>query len=376
MGRRIIKSNSKQYAINNAIAEMNELGKTQTRRAQSAPRLLTGNVKIFAFVAIIFFLFIYNQIWWNAYINANKAENEELKVELRQQQVANKAENEELKVELRQQQVALNQSHAEFFPFQISGNQSCAKKETILAISDAIKELNEHLKIRVFPRNGFLLGIIRHGGYLPNEGIDSDLAVISTDIDRLNLTVGKANTVGRYEIIPKPTSYGPRWVNWKNKNPISGKSYPFFFVHISSDQPLFSAEPTAFYPYRKDNYFYPHASIKGYNHEGSVKEMQRYNTEGANIRLVDTDQLVNRTNFEKGKQIGVVYPSTVRFDCMVEKQFYFTTILVPCNYEAILQAYYGINWRRLEKRVKWESVQVSEEENIKFLKNGPLPLCA
>ena len=103
--------------------------------------------------------------------------------------------------------------------------------------------------------------------------------------------------------------------------------------------------------------------------------MVRWNTEGANYRLVDTNELLSEGNFNIGKQIGTVYPPTT-FECMVEKQFYFTTILVPCGYDGFLQAQYGKNYSRsVETRTNWESVVISEEKNKQFLSNDPLPVC-
>jgi len=295
---------------------------------------------------------------------------EKLELNLQEQVTKNLAqatENEKLQENLLEKEKAPT-SH--FFPFQVSTiTKDCVMSSKIKSISQAVKDLNENHKIRIFPRNGFLLGVIRHGGFLPNENIDADLGVISTDLD--NLKASQANRVGDFTITPMPTE--THWVNWKGNNPITGKHYPFFGVKISGP-PSFSETVTSFYPYRNNTYFYPRANLEGYNHAGNAKEMQRWNKEDANFRLVDTDELITESNFEKGKQIGHVFHST--FDCMVEKQFYFTTILVPCDYEAILTVQYGKNWRRVEKRQSWESLALSEKQNEKFLKFGPRPLCA
>lgn len=254
----------------------------------------------------------------------------------------------------------------------VQGTKKCVKNTTVIATSSAVRNLNTKHHVRVFPRNGFLLGIVRHGGFLPNEGIDSDLGVISTDIETLNLTVGQRNKVGNFSITPKLNQ--KNWVNWNGNDPLhNGTQYPFFCVGISTTS--FTADAAcSFYPYRNNNFFYPRPNIDGFNHAGNAKEMQRWNTEGANFRLVDTDELVTEGNFKKGKQIGTVFSSA--FDCMVERQFYFTTILIPCDYEAILLAQYGKNWHRVESRKKWEAVPLSEEESKGILTNGPLPLCA
>ena len=37
----------------------------------------------------------------------------------------------------------------------------------------------------IFPRNGFLLGVVRHNGFLPNEGVDADLACFEEDVPKM-----------------------------------------------------------------------------------------------------------------------------------------------------------------------------------------------
>ena len=264
-------------------------------------------------------------------------------------------------------------SNDAFKPFRIVAKptgESCVKKEQVIAISSALKDLRENYKMRIFPRNSFLLGVVRHGGFLPQENIDSDLAYLHTDLQK-NLKVNVKNDVGGVTITPEPTVN--TWVNWKGNDPLSGKPFPFFCIQLSHKS--LNNVVCPFYPYHKGIVFYPRPNIKGFNHEGNVKEMQRWNKEGADMRLVDTNELVTETNFAEGKQIGSVFPS-ISFDCMVEKQFYFTTIHVPCGYDTILLAQYGKNWRNVEKRLKWESMKMSEANNLKYLDAGPLPLCA
>jgi len=65
----------------------------------------------------------------------------------------------------------------------------------------------------------------------------------------------------------------------------------------------------------------------------------------------------------------------------METQFYFTTILVPCDYDIILTSIYGKNWRYVEKRgpnggPKYTTEAVSEEENERVLSGGPRPVCS
>jgi hypothetical protein len=332
--------------------------------ARPKPRSSAGAFKILVFVALVI-AFVCNlpvDIYQRKGFDSLAIEKEKLdSLAIEKEKLVSQIEK--LEGELKKEK----QDH--FFPFKISNQIKCASHKTITELSEATKVLYERHKIRVFPRNGFLLGVIRHGGFLPNEDIDSDLGVIYTDLD--NLVAGKSNVVGAFEITPKPTEKN-WWANWNGKDPISGKPFPFFGVGISRSS--FDATAHAYYPYPKNNLFYPRASIVGFNHAGSIKEVQRYNKEDADYRLVDTDEKLNETNYELGKQIGTIFPNN--FDCMVEKQFYFTKILVPCDYETILQAQYGKNWRRVEKRSKWEALKLSDETNKEFHENGPLPLCS
>jgi len=289
-----------------------------------------------------------------------------------------------------------------FLPFNIRpGRSDCVPKENIIQMSRALKDLNAQ-GIRVFPRNGFLLGVIRHGGYLPTEGIDSDLAVVFEDIERLNLPVldekrlkkkmhkwkPEDNNFADFQLYPFPTDT-EHWVNWKGNDPLSVSAgsgeeqpYPFHGVKMyrhsmRNGAMLWREAVMAVYPYHHGYYFYPRVDVLGFNHEDHLKETLRWNHEGANMRLVDTDEIVTELNFERGKQIGVVMPTSL--DCMVEVQFYFTTIPVPCDYEAILQAQYGIHWNtpepRSRKPTQHESKVVSVKESDSIMENGPLPLC-
>jgi len=64
-------------------------------------------------------------------------------------------------------------------PKSIHGNQ--VLKNHLVTIS----KLSHENKAYIFPRMGFLLGVIRHNGFLPNEGIDADLACIEKDIPKI-----------------------------------------------------------------------------------------------------------------------------------------------------------------------------------------------
>eukprot|EP00581_Thalassiosira_minuscula_P002858 CAMPEP_0183737530 /NCGR_PEP_ID=MMETSP0737-20130205/52255_1 /TAXON_ID=385413 /ORGANISM="Thalassiosira miniscula, Strain CCMP1093" /LENGTH=386 /DNA_ID=CAMNT_0025971831 /DNA_START=126 /DNA_END=1286 /DNA_ORIENTATION=- len=268
-----------------------------------------------------------------------------------------------------------------------SSDEHCIKPETVVGLSAALRKMYVNSGIRVFPRNGFLLGIIRHGGFLPNEQVDADLSVIYDDIARV---VPPSKDTGEgpirfhhggfaWKLNPTDTM----WVNWKGLNPTTGEPYRFFGMNIHMQE--FPMHANAVYSYRDTGrYFYPRLDIDGLNHEAHVIDSLRYNEQGADYRLVDTDERLDANNFQPGAQIGTYFDTT--FDCMMDWQFYFTTILVPCDYDIILTALYGKNWNHVENRgeigevkegkeVKFASHVVSDEENEQLLRAGPKPLC-
>ena len=99
-----------------------------------------------------------------------------------------------------------------------------------------------------------MLGIIRHGGFLPNEEIDDDLGIVYTDliglIDRNNIT--NSIRIGNYSLSPKHTE--KHWVNWKGVDPVMRKPYSFFGVGISRGE--FSNLAHSIYPYHDTGTFF------------------------------------------------------------------------------------------------------------------------
>jgi len=172
-----------------------------------------------------------------------------------------------------------------------------------------------------------------------------------------------------------------RMINWKNINPMTGERYPFTGIAIERRSPdgtlLFKEAADAVYPHRNSDHFYKFSNGPTRWFTARVNSLIMWNKEGANIQLMDTGELLTKENYKKGKQIGTVFHT--KMDCMTEKPFYFTTIMVPCDYEVILQAYYGKNWNRIDQRSgskeKYETKALSAEKNDSILAGGPLPLC-
>ena len=281
--------------------------------------------------------------------------------------------------------------------YTFSTNSSmCINPKEVEVLASMLNDLYEIHDIRAIPRNGFLLGIIRHGGFLPNENVpDADLGIISKDVDRWqkNGYTSKSSPLlklGDFILSPKPNEND--WVNWKGFNPANGKTpYSYFGVRIK--RLPYSIRANAMYPYEKKgryihekqdwSYFFPRVNRAGYNHNSHIQESLRYNEEGANYRLLDTDELLTKKNYnnqqDEEPQIGTVFNTT--FDCMMLKQFYFTRIYVPCDYDEVLTAFFGKNWNHVESRAlggkgSQESRKLSVEEQLDLMKNGPKPLCA
>jgi hypothetical protein len=62
--------------------------------------------------------------------------------------------------------------------------------------------------IRVFPRNGFLLGIVRHGWFLPNESIDADLRIVYEDLSGKTTNFVVQGITHTYTVTKKPPGNG------------------------------------------------------------------------------------------------------------------------------------------------------------------------
>mgnify|MGYP001292143314 CR=1 FL=1 len=92
------------------------------------------------------------------------------------------------------------------------------KKVDIYAdvISTALK-----YNIRLFPRNGFLLGIVRHKGYLPHEKIDSDMAMFESDF-KTDKMIGRFGTY-TLQITKQHLSWSQ---TWDGIHPKTGRKLP------------------------------------------------------------------------------------------------------------------------------------------------------
>jgi len=273
------------------------------------------------------------------------------------------------------------------FPFRYVTEKSrnCVQAQHIINTSQFIQDLYLKHNIRFFPRNGFLLGIVRHGGFLPNEKVDADMAVVYEDLLRLDgqggLKINGESTkgnVGDFDIKLNPTQNS--WVNWKGIVPGTQERYPFHRVVISRRS--FAMTAYAVYPYHDTaGYFYPRANMAGVNHATQTKDSLRYNEQGGDYRLVDTDERISPSNFKVGDETQVGSFLDTNLHCFMEVPFYFTTIYIPCDSDKILTSQYGENWRQVENRgrggnSKTETKVLTEEKSQEILASGPRPVCA
>jgi len=190
------------------------------------------------------------------------------------------------------------------FPFHYAP-ESCVHVEDIIHITEFIKDLYIKHNIRVFPRNGFLLGIVRHGGFLPIEAMDVDMGVVYEDLlplyddDRFEIsqsTNGDKRAKGYLDdffVRLKPPEVD--WVNWHGYDPETQQRYPYMDAMLTRDS--YKMHVVASYPYRDTGgYFYPRFDKADFNHDVHVADALRYNEEGADYRLVDTDERINSSN--------------------------------------------------------------------------------
>ena len=262
----------------------------------------------------------------------------------------------------------------------------CVTKEKIESFIEMTNTFHIAANIRVFPRNGFLLGIIRHGGFLPNErNIDPDLAVMFEDISNINSQPITSNQGTKYSF--------KRY--WTHKNPFGGKAFNAEYLDITSNDGK-SFEAACFYPYGLDeqnakHVYYPfYVSLK--NREGSLKDAKRWNTKGAqNIvvgpgnedRELDREALGPWYSWTTGighlfgweTRIGTLFDAEW-FDTLIPMPFYHSEILVPRGYDKVLRSYYGDEYMNPEQRnSKYESLRISTKRSQEFIDNGPLPMC-
>jgi hypothetical protein len=201
-----------------------------------------------------------------------------------------------------------------------------------------ISELSYKNKAYIFPRNGFLLGIIRHNGFLPNEGIDVDLACLADHIPKI-----LNSDWGDYIVTPQK-----KFGNWdtdftNGKHPVTDKKYEYYNLIIKHKYSDFNASIYVFQDLNHDNYFYPLYTIKEGNSKNEFKlNTEIYETGGCEIfyknKILPLTKLYD--NKEYLGKVGLIYKKKY-FINLYPERFYDKKIYVPINSKDILKRDYG-----------------------------------
>jgi len=216
-----------------------------------------------------------------------------------------------------------------------------------ISSAEFIRAMQKH-SITVFPRNGFLLGVVRHGGYLPHERIDSDLGVLFSDISKIRaLSLVRSESGKIYYVSVQENSWW-RWYTqgwkadiWDGKHPTSGENLPMgiaWYGHATGTADfVYSVSPTeVFYPLWTGEH----------NYKGSIAECVRYNLDGAhNVVLENRYAAFHPRN----GHLGTIFNMS-DLNPSVDLPFYGGTIPVPSGYRSILTAFYGKTWNTQLKR--------------------------
>ena len=255
---------------------------------------------------------------------------------------------------------------------------TCAEKKAMKSYMDMIDTLYHQANIRVFPRNGFLLGVIRHGGLLPNEPkMDLDLGVMFEDIheDIPGIVAGGQQRVVSDSGIVYTLTLSPKG----HADPFSNTPFSAESLYIAgSDGTTFTAD--CIYPYgpnQKDHHqvFYPFY-VDGHNRDGALKEGLRWKADGAQTFVLgpgNEDKPIDQGY--DGTGLGTLFEKEW-FGELVPMPFYHSHILVPRDFPFVLRSFYGEHYMIPEQRdSQSQSMPLSAKQSEEFIKNGPLPLC-
>ena len=183
-----------------------------------------------------------------------------------------------------------SQPHQPFSYTFTSTDPQCISPDEVSEMARALRDLYDRHFVRLFPRNGFLLEIIRHGGYLPGEITpDIDLAIVATDVDAIaasdeSVVHESVVSIGEFTLARKPAEgrgvkNNEGWVNWHGRNPASTNvEYPYFGVR-KKRKGYYNGLAMSVYPYEKPRvdgsvggYFFPKVNLANYNNESNTKE--------------------------------------------------------------------------------------------------------
>ena len=211
-------------------------------------------------------------------------------------------------------------------------------------------EISHQNKTPIFPRNGFLLGILRHKGFLPNEKKDIDLACFEDDVPAM-----LESDWGEYKIdkhffggyAGKKMGIKFDWDSDFNnlRHPITNRKYKYFLVKFTHIPTGWTQEVDCVYRYKPGYYYYPWYSAKYTNSTPEFK-LQKHRCEmggGAKILLGHTELPITKLYQDsayKGKVAEGLFEDWM-FKSYYKTKFYNKEIYVPIGSKQILKDYYG-----------------------------------
>lgn len=176
-------------------------------------------------------------------------------------------------------------------------NKGCVRAEFVKNVSGMIADLYREGNVRVLPGNGFLLGIIRHGGFLPNEGIDADLGAMYDNIVHMQTQLSISTNMYSYSITMKKQGNGQYLmdtIHGHRRNSRWNESPSFEMMENHS---VHSASTHTVHGHQR--WLYPRYAVAGYNLDGALREAKTWSSKGSSIRVLGRGS--EGTDFSKGK---------------------------------------------------------------------------
>jgi len=213
--------------------------------------------------------------------------------------------------------------------------------------------------LQIFPRNGFLLGIVRHGGFLPGEPIDTDLGVIyNAKLRSTRRIIGKNGVVYDFSWEDETPSYVTH-SHFAGRHPGTNQLLPYN-LRVSSVEGDF--EMGIFFSLNEHQLMYPFWTGP-HNAKASVINEKRYVEEGGSF------------NGSVPGQFHYVYNKS-DWTGWMRMPFYDNTIIIPSGYKGILTATYGRNWGMMEERSNYFSTRTKQGHIVRVGEVPPKDLCA
>ena len=193
-----------------------------------------------------------------------------------------------------------------------------------------------------FPRQGFLLGIVREHKFLFHENIDPDLACLENDIPTI------LNSDWEDYIITVQKDLPFYWDRnfFNGLHPLTKEKLPYVYLQIKHKYSFWKENIGIFFNYTHNKLFYPLFSIPYFisNQEYKVNQIYNRYKGGSGIlgndKILPINKLFTDNNF-KGK-VGIIYNKNDILSFRLEK-FYDNYLYVPQNAENILKTDYGYN---------------------------------